>query len=497
MFEKIKNLFRKGGAAIGMINSLDKITDHPKIGVDSNEYVRIKKDLLYFNGKFPLQKYNDANGKEQSRPYTSLNVLQLASKRMASIVFNEQAKITVPDEAQDYVNSVLKGNDFEKNFERYLESMFALGGLAVKPYYDSTSNMIKLSWAQAPSIYPLRANTNNISEIAIASEIRKVEGSKEVCYTLLEFHEWRGISDYTITNELYRSEIKDQVGIKVPLATLYPDLEETSTLRGFSKSLVTYIKPAGFNNINITSPIGLGIASNARPTLRAINDAFDQFDLEVKFGQRRIAVTSSMLNWVKDETGKRVPVFTSGDPVYQAVPGDPDKPSITDLTTDIRSDRYIDTIKFQLRMFESQIGLSAGTFSFDSNGLKTATEVVSENSMTYQTRNSQTTQVERGIQELIVSILELAKSVGLYKGIIPELSEITVDFDDGVFTDKPSQLTYWQQRLLSGLASKKQALMAIDGVSDEEAVARLEEIKGEAKPTDPDDDAEQIANGVE
>lgn len=481
---------------MGLVQSLDRITDHPKIGVDPAEFSRIQRDLKYFEGNFEDIKYFDVNNMECKRPYVSLNVLQLSARRLASIVFNEKAKISIDGDktVSDFALNVLKNNDFEKNFEKYLESMFALGGLAIKPYYDNQTKEIKLSWAQAPSIYPLRSNTNNISELSIASNIRKSENGKIVYYTLLEFHEWHNNADYTITNELYRSELKDRVGVRVPLSMLYPDLKEQSVLRGFSKSLVTYIKPAGFNNRNITSPIGLGIASNATPTLRAINDAFDQYHTEVEFGQRRIAVSQSMVEWVKDEKGNRRQLFNSGDPVYQAVADNPDNPQITDLTVDIRAQQYIDTIKFLVRQYEAQIGLSAGTFSFDSaNGLKTATEVVSENSMTYQMRNSQTSQIERGIQELIVSICELAKSVGLLKvsAKLPTISDTTVDFDDGIFTDKQSQLNYWNQRVVAGLASPVQALMAIDGISEKEAIKQYQLIKDAQEPTIAPDDSEQ------
>ncbi|WP_157108059.1 hypothetical protein [Latilactobacillus sakei] len=47
MFDRIKNLFRKAGAELGMVNSLTKIIDHPKINVEQSEYDRIAKSLQY------------------------------------------------------------------------------------------------------------------------------------------------------------------------------------------------------------------------------------------------------------------------------------------------------------------------------------------------------------------------------------------------------------------------------------------------------------------
>ena len=98
-----------------------------------------------------------------------------------------------------------------------------------------------------------------------------------------------------------------------------------------------------------------------------------------------------------------------------------DATAIKDLTTPIRSNDYITAISEGLKLFEMQIGVSAGLFSFDGKSMKTATEVVSENSDTYQMRNSIATLVEQSIKELCVSICELGKAVGLYHGDIPEL----------------------------------------------------------------------------
>lgn len=53
MLENIKNLFRKGGAKLGMVESLENITDHPKINIPQNELDRI------FQNKKVLRKPTD------------------------------------------------------------------------------------------------------------------------------------------------------------------------------------------------------------------------------------------------------------------------------------------------------------------------------------------------------------------------------------------------------------------------------------------------------
>ncbi|WP_338217132.1 phage portal protein [Lacticaseibacillus salsurivasis] len=494
---------------MGLVENLSKITDHPKINVDAREYDRIDRDKLYFKGMFPTVKYSNTYGDQMERPYVSLNMMQVVSRRMASLLYNEQSKVSVDtrepseadtadekpedDKANSFVQSVLNANDFGKNFERYLESCLAMGGLAIRPYVDNQTGQIKLAWIQAPNFFPLRSNTNDITDAAIATPTIRTEGGKTAYYTLLEFHEWSPLG-YTVTNELYRSEMKDQVGNRVPLSMLYPDLADTVNMPGFSRPLFVYLKPAGFNNKSLNSPLGIGICDNALSTLKQLNDTYDQFNWEVRNGQRRIAVPESMtdVKFVKGGTEKAKLAFDPDQNVFVSVPGDPEKMSVTDLTTPIRASDYVTSMNQFLKTLEMQVGLSAGTFSFDGQSVKTATEVVSENSMTYQTRNSHLTMVERAIQELVVSICELGRATvinggSIYNGPIPTIDQVAVDFDDGIFTDKAATADYWIKLQAAGLCADWQAIMHVQGVTEDQARSIAAEIAGDTadNATDP------------
>ncbi|MGQ4573338.1 phage portal protein [Leuconostoc pseudomesenteroides] len=500
IIDKIKAFFKVKGAQVGMVNELNKITDHPRIGISASEYQRINKAKRFFEGNFDDIKYHNTVGILKKRPYVSLNMAQVVSRRLASIIFNEKATITVDGDSKKWVADFLNNNDFNKNFERYLESGLALGGLAMRPYWNQAKKQMAISWIQAPVFYPLNSNTGEVSEAAIASVTTETIGQRRVFYTLLEFHEWQGVKDdgsssYVIRNELYRSEQANIVGIKVPLPSYdkYADLEDEVTINGLQRPLFTYLKPAGFNNKDLTSPLGLSIFDNAENTLQQINDTYDQFNWEIKQGQRRVAVSESLMSAIPDKDGNVHEIFDPDQNVFMPIGGaDMDSSVVKDLTTDIRSQQYIDSINQFIKTFEMQVGLSSGTFSFDAQGLKTATEVVSENSMTYQTRNSHLTMVERAIQELIVSAVSLAVSLDEFSGTIPELSDITVNFDDGVFTDKSAQLDYFLKGVAGGVFSKVYAISKILDISEKEAEAELSKINDEnanVNTTDPVDGA--------
>ncbi|WP_433322324.1 phage portal protein [Weissella tructae] len=473
---------------MGVVQTLNKITDHPDIGVAEHEYSRIADNLQFFKGEFPQVAAKNGYGRMFKRDYVSLNMAQVLCRRLSSMMVNEQMTVSIEDNsaADAYANEVLTNNDFIKNFERYLESAMALGGLAMRPYADG--DKIKISFIQAPVFYPLRSNANDISEAAIATKTVTVEGQKKIYWTLLEFHKWSE-DNYIVSNELYRSEVSDSVGVEQSLTAnrVYEDLQPETIMTGLERPLFVYLKPFGFNNKDITSPLGLSVFDNARNTLKFINDTYDQYNWEVKMGQRRVLVPQYMMESV-DEQGGVFQFFDPSQNVFTGVNTNADA-DIADLTTDIRSNEFIATLNQGIKTLEMQTGLSAGTFSFDGNGLKTATEVISENSMTYQTRNSHLNNVERSIQELVISILELAKLNGLYAGEIPDLYDITVDFDDGVFLDKNSQLDYYAKASSAKLISKQYAIQKAFDMNEEDAIEQIKLMNAESMPVMTDIDS--------
>lgn len=478
--QTIKDIFKRSKYVMTTQN-LTYITDHPKIVVSSAEYDRIRENIKYFSGHYPQVEYTDSNGTKNKRDFNHLPIGRTAAKKIASLVFNEQAEIKVDDEqANKFIQQQLQDDRFTKNFERYLESCLALGGLAMRPYIDG--ERVRVSFIQAPVFLPLQSNTQDVSSAAIVTKTIKADGNKQRYYTLIEFHEWSN-DKYTVSNELYRSDNKNAVGSRVPLSEIYEDLEEVVELNRLSRPLFTYLKPPGMNNKDINSPLGLSIFDNAKTTIDFLNTTYDEFMWEVKMGQRRVAVPSQMIKTEYNQDGDNVVVkreFEAGHNVYEQFDsGDIDKGiGITDLTTPIRSDDYIKAINEGLALFEMQIGVSAGMFSFDGKSMKTATEIVSENSDTYQMRNSIVSLVEQSLKELIISMIELAKAYKLYSGEIPEMDKISINLDDGVFTDRNAELDYWIKVVNAGFGTETMAIEKVLNVTPEKAKKIKAEIDG-------------------
>lgn len=494
IIESIKNLFKRGGYALTG-QTLKTINDHEKINIDPEELARIESSFNIYKGQYGKVKYLNSSGYAQERDYKSINLMKLSSSLLSGLVFNEQCDIVVSDSedeektntyksANDYIQHVFEHNDFIKNLSKYLEPMYATGGLAVRPYVDKATGELEFSWALANAFYPLRSNSNGISEGVIKSVTMKVIKGEKVYYTLLEFHEWeQGL--YIISNELYKSDSSNEVGKRIPLTELFKELRERTEIRGLSRPLFNYVTPEGFNNINPHSPLGLGINDNSKSTLSKINDTYDQFWWEIKMGQRTVFVSDQMLSTLPTEDGRPPQqVFDPDTNVYKSMRMSGDGEFVKDVTSDIRTEQYIAAINQSLRTLEMELKLSVGTFSFDGKSMKTATEVVSENDLTYRTRNDHVHEVEKFIKGLIVSVLELAKATNingkrLFVGDIPTFEHIGVDFDDGVFQDRSALLKFYGQAKTFGLIPTVEIIQRVFKVPKETAKDWLEQIQEE------------------
>lgn len=488
LLSALHDLFRRGGARLGMVKSLNLITDDDRVAIDSAEYDRIQVAKKYYRDDLPLVHYRNSYGAKRHRKMNTLNVTKLASKRLASIIFNEQCEMSLDDHTlNEFLADVIDANRFNLQFEQHLETGIALGGLAARPYVDDQDN-IRIAWANATQFYPLRTNTDNISECVFASRFTRVENKQTVYYTLLEFHQWDGPETYVITNELYRSTERDVVGQQVPLNRIYPGMQEEIKFNGvIKKPLFAYFRTPGANNRDLDSPLGMGIVDNSRNIIDAINRTHDEFVHEIRMGKRRIAVPAEMLRPAepfgnKDADASHPLRFDPDMDVYEGFYGDNDQMSVTDLTSDIRTTSYKEAIDYFLREFEEQTGISAGTFSFDGQSVKTATEVVSENSTTYQTRSSYLTQVELFLNQLVTAILEVASTPEFFSDNkarcqfnADEDLELSVHFDDGVFIDKDKQKNDELALVAAGIMPKKQYLIRNFGLSEEEAEQWVQE----------------------
>src|SRR5690554_531629 len=464
---------------MGLLKGIERLSQHKDITMNEEMYQHIDVWKALYKGYY--KKWHDVTyhtiGGKRTRTMESLNMAKVSSAEMASLIFNEKCEISISDDGlAENINEIFKQNKFYKKFQDYLEYSFALGGMVVKPYVQD--GRVMLSFVTADCFIPISWQNESIKEGVFVNEFKK--GDKK--YTHLEWHTWDG-DVYVIRNEVYEAN-GDDLGVRVPLESFFPGLEEEVRITGLQKPIFVYFKPNTANNIDTKSPLGISIFANALDTMKAIDTAFDSFHREFRLGKKRIIVPSHMVKAVVDpQTGKTHRYFDANDEVYEAfnTAGAMDDGKIVDINVELRVDEHISAINALLNWFAVQIGFSAGTFTFDGTSMKTATEVISEQSKTFKTKQSHEVIIETALKELVHSIIDVARLYDLFSGT--DDFDVTIQFDDSIAEDINAEVNRTVLLVNNRLLSRKRALMKIHGLTEEEAQEWLEEINAESAVT--------------
>ena len=462
----------------------------------------------------------------ETRQLFRLNTAKAVSAELASLVWGEECQFSVsaagwkeqvnedgvivnPDPLKEFIADVLRKNAFGEKLQELIEQGMALGGAAIKVWHDvrrdregnelPETGAIRLGYCMADQFVPLSWDNAQITEGVFISR----RARKGWYYTRLEWHRWDG-ETYTITNELYKADMQrganadsqDILGIRCPaaeLAELYPGLEP-ETVIPVEESLFSYFRTPIANNIDDNSPLGVSIYANALETLHAIDICYDSFVTEFRLGKKKIIVPARFLRAVVDpQTGRQVRYFDPNDETYVGVADDDGTAGVHDISVELRVEEHVAALNALLSILCLQIGFSATTFSFDAqSGIKTATEVVSENSKTYKTIKTVQNQLRPMLEHMVRNIIDVAILYNMQwqgqsvESLVANGYEVKITFDDGVTQDRQTNLNEGVMLVNSGLLSKFTFLTDRkygQGMTEKDALVELERIRQEKQTT--------------
>ena len=451
------------------------------------------------------------NNPDGQRELFRLNAAKAVCSEIAGLVWGEECEVNVSqdgkeleeDPLNEFIHWVLSENSFREKMQEAIEQGCALGGSAMKVWRDAKrdsngneiegTERIRIGYAMADQFVPITWDNARVYDAVFISRVAK----QGWYYTRLEWHLWDGTT-YTVKNELYRAQMQkgsngdsqDILGIRVPLAEMYPFLQE-ETIVPASESLFCYWRTPIANNLDDNSPLGMSVYGNALETLHALDICYDSFVREFRLGKKRIIVPARAVRTVADPTtGALRRYFDPSDEVYEALASDdPNDLKISDNSVELRVEEHIGALNAFLSILCLQLGFSANTFSFDEkSGIKTATEVVSENSKTYKTIKTIQNQVSPAIEHLVRNIIDVATMYGMtWKGqTIESLTKsgyhVNITFDDGVTQDRQTNINEGVMLVGAGLLSKYTFLTDKkygQGLTPEQAETELKRISDE------------------
>ncbi len=450
------------------------LRDHKYNTAPDETYSHIDEWLEWYQGdveKFHRYKvYNGVVTTENKR--YSMGMAKKLCEDWANLILNEKVSIKAGDH-EKRLNEILEANNFRVRGNQLLEMMFALGTGAFVEYRDASDNVI-IDYIRADMIYPLSWDNGDITECAFGTT-RVIDGKENI---YLQIHRL-GREEDVENPELYYIEnryIEADSGKEIEP----PEEIEPLVQTGYEKPLFQIITPNICNNIDLDSPLGISIYANCISQLKGCDLIYDSYVNEFILGRKRILVPISAAKMQMQKEGITAPVFDASDSVYYQMPGDRQEDlKLTEVDMAIRAQEHELGMQRSLDILSLKAGMGTGRFQFNSTGVKTATEVISDKSDLYQ--NLQRNEIP--VKSALISMIKAVAFLDSGKEIDP-----TVDFDDSIIEDSNSTIDRNIKLIQAGLRSKLTAIMEIDKCSEMDAKKELERIAEDSQITGQDVD---------
>lgn len=297
-------------------------------------------------------------------------------------------------------------------------------------------------------------------------------------YTRLEYHRFID-SLYVISNRCYvgnsRNDIKKPVDISV---TPWAELTEDTVVENLEAPLFGVFKTPQANNIDLDSPYGLPIFSEAVQELRDLDIAYSRNAKEVLDSKRTVLLDSDTLvpgggkvsrtasTWENQRKMLHLP------DVVKNVQGDGKEMFYQEINPDLNTDTRISGINALLNQIGYKSGFSNGHFVFnESSGIQTATQVEADQQRTIQFVKDVRDKLESCLRCLLYAVSVFAD---LYDLAPSGEWEAVFDFGDITYNREEDRARWWGY-VTSGKVPAWMFFVKFEGMTEEDAKAMITE----------------------
>lgn len=459
--------------------------------VNTTYYRQIEIWRSWYNSnvkKFHKYKVYRGNGTSVNCLRHSLGMAKKVCEDMADLLLNERVTITIADQTTDaFVKGVLETNTWEELGNEFQEWKSALGTVAYVVYIkdavvDEAGNMtggsVGINYVEAAHIYPTSWQNKVITECIFTFP----KTYKRKKYVHFQYHRIEDVpgenrKQYVIENTV----VENTSGSGRELT---PDQwEEIPTFSGLAERIETGSDQPLFiidrlNMVNnadddTTNPMGVSLFANAIDIIRKIDLEYDSYANEFSLGRKRIFVAPEFLS---NTNGS--PVFDPNDSVFYELPEDyfknaESKEAIREINMELRIEEHSKAINDDLNWLSFKCGFGTDRYKFEAGSVKTATEVISENSDMYRSLTKHELVLNRVLIQLIQTIIRAGISIGIPG--LQENTDVTIQFDDSIIEDKVTERQNDRQDVAMGAMGLAEYRAKWYGETPEQAQKNLPE----------------------
>ncbi|GFI44219.1 hypothetical protein IMSAGC018_01900 [Lachnospiraceae bacterium] len=435
--------------------------------LDPKFYRQIEVWRSWYNSnvrKFHKYKVYRGNGTSVNCTRYALGMAKRVCEDMADLLLNERVTITIGNTVTDeFVKKVLEANAFWELGNEYQEWKSALGTVAYVVHINDTiidemgnieGGTVGINYVEAANIFPTSWQNKVITECIFAFH----KTYKQKKYVHFQYHKLENVpgenrKQYVIENNI----VENTAGVGRELTQ--EQWNEIPTFSGLAERMETRSDRPLFiiDRLNIvnnadedsTNPMGVSLFANAIDTIKKLDLEYDSYANEFSLGRKRIFVAPEFLT-MQDGSA----VFDPDDTVFYELPEDyfknsESKEAMHEVNMELRIEEHSKALNDDLNWLSLKCGFGTDRYKFENGGVKTATEVISENSDMYRSLTKHELVLKRVIIQLIQTIIRAGISIGI-PGLV-ENTDITIAFDDSIIEDKTTERVSDRQDVSMGV----------------------------------------------
>lgn len=312
-------------------------------------------------------------------------------------------------------------------------------------------------------------------------------------YTRLEWQRFEDVSEdvriFRITNRTYKATGANGIGQECNIKeTVWENLQEDVAYENIEHPLFSIFKMPLSNNIDMSSPLGVSIFSNAKKELKSLDIAWTRLEDEI-FDSQKITFLGDMLI---DEPGKPVRSrFAPGGAVdktgkalprhVRILPGTSEGDEYREVNPALQTADRLSGIDHFLNLVGVKCGYSTGQFVLNGRtGHVTATQVEADDRETIQYIKQIRDSFQTATDGLIYA---LDKYADIYSLAPVGVYDVNYDFGDITYNWEEDRARHYQY-VRQGEYPLWMYYVKFEGMSEDEAKAVVAEAKTENEPDD-------------
>lgn len=426
----------------------------------------IERWYQWYTASHPFyeESYLGVDGKGHKRRKLSLRPARRVCREWASLIANEMAAQSGSAQANEWLRGYCADTGLFALFQRGIERAFAMGTGAMALWFDvrEGGTSIRVRRYDAKMVLPLTWDEDGTTECALCTRVT-VKGKQA---TQLQMHVLdAGTRTYHIVTKLWRD------GKELHDAGVIEDFDTGCAVPTFC-----LLSPAIDNTVQDTSPYGVSVFHDAVDAMRMLDTAWTALYDEIDLLRAVLMLPDSMIDVETDKDGERRPV-PFGDreqrlyrltesPVTEA-----GKPYA--FAPAMRTESIHKVYADACAALGDECGFGSQYFQPDEKGgLKTATEVSSDNSALMRNIKNHENALGKELGRLLTALCECARihcGAPVEEGFEP----VSVVWDDSIVTDTQAEKTQMLAEIAAGVVPKWMYLARFHGMSEEEAQAVL------------------------